>query len=100
MKTAMVNKTMKIITNNHWRQFKYRNEVPESVLADQFDYQDEEDGYDGFFQYRDSWYHLDYFMCIENHPDAEFSKWDGHASGVVIRLADNGEEYQVGLYLS
>ena len=91
---------MKIITNNHERQFQYRNEVPEDILSSEFDYQ--EDVFDGFFQYRDNWYHLDMFM---NDGSNMFNGWDGYHSdsffsGIVIRISDDCETYQVGLYLS
>lgn len=93
-----------IITNNHERQFKYRNEVPDEVLSSDFDYQDE-DTFDGYFQYRGNWYHLDMFMRIDNHKDAVFSSWHGYSSdsffsGIVIRISDDVETYQIGLYLS
>jgi hypothetical protein len=45
----------KIITNHHNRPFRYRYEVPDEVLADQFDHLDEDDGFDGFFCYRNIW---------------------------------------------
>lgn len=95
---------LKIITNNHERQFKYRNEVPDEVLSSDFDYQDE-DTFDGYFQYRGNWYHLDMFMRIDNHKDAVFSSWHGYSSdsffsGIVIRISDDVETYQIGLYLS
>jgi hypothetical protein len=83
-----------IRTNNHWRPFRYRNEVPALVLADQFDYQ-AEDVLDGFFRYRGSWYHLDQFTVLA------IDGWDGSLadsafSGVVIKLSRDGEHYKVG----
>lgn len=93
---------MKVITNHHWRQFRYRYEVPPEVLADQFDYQDADESTDGFFQYRGSWYHLDDFQVCNA---GELQEWDGFApdsyfSGVAIRLSDDCEEYQVALILT
>ena len=94
---------MEIITNHHWRQFKYRNEVPPEVLADEFGWIDEEDDYlDGYFQYRGSWYHIADFMLATDGP---FSDWHGYScdtffSAVLIRVSDDGEEYQVGLVLA
>ena len=87
----------RIITNHHWRQFKYRYEVPPSVLEDQFDLCDDDDG---FIHYRGRWYHLSEFMVTD-----QFSEWDGfHSdsffSGILIKLSDDGEEYQVALALS
>lgn len=96
--------SLQIITNNHWRQFRYRYEVPPEILASEFDYQDENDALDGFFKYRGCWYHLDQFIKILT--SAPFSgEWDGCASdsffsGIFIRVSDDCEEYKVGRYYS
>ena len=93
---------MKIYTNHHERQFAYSNEVPEDVLDSQFDYQDREDGFDGFFKYRGYWYHLDGFMRC---PNGMFEgKWNGYTSdsffsGVLIAISDDGETYKVATYI-
>lgn len=84
---------MRITTNNHHREFLYRADVPADVLEDQFDHVDSDDG---FFKYKGTWYHVSDFMRLP-----ESSEWHGaHAwgvwGGVVIRLADDGETYQVG----
>ncbi len=97
-----------IRTNNHWRQFKYRDEVPAAVLADQFDWTNDAhaehgDYSDGFIQYRGFWYHLGDFMA---HRHGEFGgKWhgshgDSFFSGVLIELSDDGEEYRIATYTS
>jgi len=92
-----------IKTDNRWKNFKYRDEVPADILASQFDYQDEEDTIDGFFEYHGTWYHLDQFMRI---PEGSgMGDWDGYAgdsyfSGVLIKLASDGEQYKVGRYTS
>ena len=101
---------MKIKTNNHWRQFSYRNEVPGSVLADQFDWTNEAheehgDYSDGFFQYRGYWYHLSDFMRWTCPQEGFEQYWDGYSSdsffsGVFIKISDDGEEYQIGTYTS
>lgn len=93
---------MMVRTNNHWRQFVYRNEVPEEVLADQFDYLDDE-GQDGFFKYQGTWYHLSQFTLLPKGSPEVFQSWNGIVnesffSGVVIRLSDDGEEYRIGSY--
>lgn len=90
----------RVITNNHWRQFRYRNEVPESVLASEFEHLDEEEGFDGFFEYRGTWYHLSDFMFLKDNR-----KWRGYCSqtawsAVVIRVSQDAETYQVGLAVS
>lgn len=97
---------MKIRTNHHWRQFTYAWDVPAAVLADQFDYQDREVVLDGFFCYRGIWYHLDQFMrwtCPQDYSPENY--WTGYASesffsGVLVKLSDGGEEYQVATYTS
>lgn len=91
----------KIFTDHKWKQFKYRYEVPRKVLEDDFDYLDE-DVINGFFRYRRRWYHLSQFMRPARM--AGLAGWHGYASdsffsGVVIRLSDDGEEYQVGTYI-
>jgi len=87
-----------IITNRHWREFIYRCDVPESVLADQFDYLDEETP-DGFIHYRGSWYHINEFTnCSIDGWHGQRS--DSFFSAVLIRLSDDGEQYQIALALS
>ena len=92
-----------ITTDNRWKYFKNRYEVPESVLASQFDYQDPEDVIDGFFEYRNTWYHVDQFMRLS--AGSGMGDWDGAAgdsyfSGVLIKLSSDGEQYKVGTYTS
>jgi len=96
----------KIITNHQWRDFVYRWDVPDKVLADQFDYQDPEETTDGFFKYKGYWYHLDMFMRFSYlGPKNAMNDWhgyhsDSYFSGVLIRLSDDGEQYQVATYMS
>lgn len=89
---------MNITTNNQWRDFLYRYEVPDEVLKSEFDWLDEDD-HDGFFRYRGVWYHLSMFMrtAIEGwqgiHNDSAFS-------GVLIEVSRDGEQYRVGTVIS
>lgn len=92
-----------IKTNRHWRNLAYRSDVPAAVLADQFDWLDEDDGSDGFFAYRGRWYHVSEFMRIEAN-DA-LRDWHGYSSdsyfsGVLIRLSRDGEQVMCGTYFS
>ena len=95
-----------IRTDRKWKDLQYRWDVPAKVLADQFDYQDtsEESGVtDGFFCYLGTWYHLDQFTRMESSD--VLAEWDGYAgdsyfSGVLIKLSEDGEQYQVGRYYS
>ena len=97
---------MKVYTDNKWKPFKYRYEVPRKVL-EHFDYLDEDEASDGFFHYRRAWYHLSDFMNIGRVSDFKVKgvllKWDGYHpetyfSGVLIKVSDDGEEYKVGSY--
>lgn len=94
---------MKVYTNYHHRQFKYRNEVPAKTLAENFDWLNE-DTIDGFFCYRGNWYHVSEFMRFDQHAPFD-QKWDGYLgdsffSGILISLDPDGETYQVATYIS
>jgi hypothetical protein len=97
---------LNVATNHRWRDFVYRSDVPAKVLADRFDWTNEDDHYDGFFNYRGWWYHLSEFeRCppVTQQASDPFNGWDGyHAdsyfSGVLIKLSKDGEQYQVGTY--
>lgn len=91
--------TLKIKTNNQWRPFKYRHDVPAKVLAKQFDWTNPEEYSDHFICYRRHWYHIADFM--RGGPEG----WDGIASdsyfsGVLIRVSKDGERYQIAAYFS
>ena len=94
---------MKITTDWKFKNFKYRYEVPEKVLKDQFSHLSEEDSCDGFFRYRKSWYHLsDFMVCSKGSP---LGAWDGYSSdsffsGVLIRCSKDNERYMVATYTS
>jgi hypothetical protein len=97
-----------IATNNQWRNFKYRYEVPESVLKSDFDWMKkpyEDWGYeDSFIQYKKNWYHLSEFERIDKN--SPFPKnWTGYSSdsffsGILIQLSEDGEQYKIGWYYS
>ena len=92
---------LEITTNHHWREFLTESDVPADVLADQFDYLDEQDS-STYFQYRGWWYHLSDFMCTGKMFFG--TQWGGYASdsffsGVLIRLAEDGERYQIATYI-
>jgi hypothetical protein len=94
-----------VYTDHKWKQFKYRYEVPERVLQREFDWLDEEEGWDQFFKYRDWWYHISEFERIDRYAPAWLRKWDGYKpdsffSGVVIKISDDMEEYMVGYYIT
>jgi hypothetical protein len=105
-----------IKTNHHWRPFKYANEVPKKILDNEFDWMEkDEDGLpkdylDGFICYRGTWYHTEDFMSLHNkvhcpNPPDFMKGWDGYHSdsffsGVLIKLSDDGECYQIATYYS
>jgi hypothetical protein len=91
---------MKIRTNNQWRNFCYREDVPAKVLESQFDYQDPDDTVDGFFQYRGYWYHVDQFMRCEAMPDWDGAHGDSFFSGILIKFSPDGEQFKVATYIS
>ena len=85
--------SVSIQTNNGWRRFKDRHDVPEKILASQFDWCDEDTG---FIKYRGFWYHLSEF--IRHGPGAS---WHGSASSsafytVFLRISESGETFQIG----
>jgi hypothetical protein len=92
-----------IITDHKWKQFIYGYELTEKERKE-FDWMDEEEiDTSNFFRYRKNVYSVNEFMRI---PKGMFpKKWDGYLSdsffsGILIRLSNDGEEYQAGLYLS
>jgi len=91
---------MGVTTDRKWKPFLYRNEVPEKVLNEDFDWLDEEDQ-DGFFRYRGNWYHLSEFLRTDTfEPDWQGYLCDSMFSAVVLNLSDDGEEYMVGTYIA
>lgn len=95
---------MNIKTNNHRRQFKYRYEVPEKVIQDQFSHLSDDD-IDGFIFYRDYWYHTSDFMRISADAPINFNKYNGYLSdsffsGILINISSDGETYQIATYFS
>lgn len=88
--------TMIITTNHHRRDFIYRYDVPDSVLADQFDYQDPDETTDGFIQWRGYWYHLDQFM-IGAPGDWHGVCGESYFSGMLIKVHEDGT-YTIASY--
>ena len=96
--------TLKITTNNHERQFDCRCDVPADILSNQFDYLDA-DTFDGFLKYRGHWYHTSCFMRFGYPGTVPFQGWQGYSSdsffsGVLIKLSDDCETYQIATYIS
>ena len=105
-----------IRTNHQWRTFLYGYELTPKERSE-FNWLDwtEDDDPDGegngkedgwttpFFRYKGVVYSLDQFVTVL--PESPFSGWDGyHAdsyfSGVLIRVSDDGESFQVATFIS
>lgn len=99
---------MVVTTDNKWKDFQYRHDVPDKILRENFAHLKDE--YDGFFHYRDAWYHISDFSTFDRTLGGK--RWDGYApdtyfSGVLIRIPQTREEfdehdgqYLVGRYYS
>ena len=91
---------MKITTNNHWRGFKGAHEVPKEVLA-WYDWLDENSNQSGWIQYKGHWTHVSDYLAVHNevhnpNPPDWLAEWDGYDGNTIIRLATEGDEYQIG----
>ena len=92
---------MKVRTDHKWKNFKYRNEVPESVLNDYFEHLPDE--MDGFIHYARRWWHTSDFLRIDGGDFG--TTWQGvssdtYFSGAVIEISNDGEHYRIGYYFS
>jgi hypothetical protein len=100
---------IEIITDHKWKDFKYAHEVPLSVIED-YDYLSENENFDGWIHYRKRWYHTSDFIDCTNiiySPNNPFKKfgYDGYLSdsffsGVLIKLSECREQYQIATYIS
>lgn len=96
--------TMKILTNNQWRPFKFSNEVPTKVLKEDYDHLGG-DMSDAFIDYRGNWYHIsDFELCSEMQFDDK-GNWSGFVSesafsGVLIEVSEDGDYYKIATFIS
>ena len=94
---------LQITSNFHWNNFLYGYELTKEEKAS-FDWIDPEDiETHSFLKYKGNVYSIGDFMIIDRNEALE--EWDGYASdsffsGVLIKLSDDGEQYQVGTYIS
>ena len=82
-----------IKTNKVARLLKYRYEVPQKVLDNQFDWLDEDET-SGFICYKKEWFHLSEFMRLDNFSDFSKAGYDGYCgdsyfSGTLIKIIDD-----------
>lgn len=99
---------MKIKTDNKWKNFKSRYEVPAKILKSEFDHHGDDisdlvKDNANYFKFNNSWYHTDMFMRLEG-KDPQTKNWDGYHgdsyfSGVLIKLSRDGEQYKVASYI-
>ena len=85
---------MTLRTDGKWHDFKYRNEVPKTVLRREFDWLDSEGSEDHFIRYQRGWMHLSQFERT-NEPD-----WDGvmptsMTTAILIKVSRDGEQYKI-----
>jgi len=92
--------SLEIKTDNKRKPFKWIEEVPKSVLKEQFDGIDENER----DNYKGHWYHLGDFLRISSQDlfpgDWDAYESDSYFSGVLIKLSDDGQEYIAGTYFS
>lgn len=93
-----------IRTDHKWKPFKMGYQVPESVIKYEFDYLDSDEVCGTYFLcYRGTWYSLDQFVKLPDGGELSGQGWHGaeahsYSTGTLIRLSDDGEEYQIGSY--
>lgn len=94
----MAENTLYIRTDKKWKPFKYSYQVPRRTLKKSFDWIDtENEEHDGFFKYKNQWYHLSEFETTR------IPGWDGQHpfgffSGLLIKVSSDGERYKIGYY--
>jgi hypothetical protein len=96
---------IKVAIDHKWKNLKYAYEVPPRVLKSRFDWLDDAGEQDGFIKYRRWWYHVSEFMRIEKSSPFHTLGFhgilqDSFFSGVLIKLSDDGEQYQIATYYS
>ena len=88
------------------KELYYGSDVPAKVMADQFDWLDEDERHSqSFAKYKGYWYHLSQFMRVQPGGVLAQMGWDGYHgdsffSGVAIRFYEDHTHYKCGLVLS
>lgn len=88
---------MEIKTDNKFKFFKFRCDVPAKTLMNQFDHISE-DG--GFISYNGTWYHISDFLILKN---LDLKGWDGMYNlyafkAILIKISNDGEAYKIATY--
>ena len=95
---------IEIVTDGKWRPFKYGDEVPAKIRQSDFDWLNEDARFNSFICYRGRWYHLDEFMQFDDKSGPLAADgWhgyynDSYSSGIVIKVANDGESYQIARF--
>ncbi len=101
---------MQIITNSNWREFVYGSDL--SIKEkENFDYMNIDELESGsFIRYKGIIYDLGEFMAIRPpiapHCQREgWTTWDRYQSdsffsGILLRLSNDGDQYQIATYYS
>tara|TARA_R100000329_G_C7608221_1_gene215772 strand:- start:968 stop:1252 length:285 start_codon:yes stop_codon:yes gene_type:complete len=94
---------MLILTNNHEREFLYRCDLSDDEVG-QFEWSEDETG---FIRYKGCAYHLSEFLRVPDSDESTstFSGWQGYKtdsffSGVLIRISEDGDTYQIATYIA
>ena len=94
--------SMEIKTNHNWRPVLLGYELSEKERSE-FDWidPDEIDGY-SFVKYKGYVYSLDQFMRVDHYIPGNWDgiRHDSFFSGVLIKLSECGEAYQIATYCS
>lgn len=92
--------SFQVKSNRHWNNFLYGYELT-SKEKEEYDYLDLEDiETHSFLRYKNNTYALADFLTAEHVDDWDGIFTDTFFSGVVIKLSDDGEQYQVGTLLA
>ena len=100
---------MEIITDHKWRNLLFGYELTERERKE-FDYLDDDELLvHSFFRYRRRVYDVAEFIRVSPpvapHPQRQgWENWHGYVSdsffsGVLVRLSDDGEQYQAATYI-
>ena len=90
-----------IITDHKWKEFKYGHELPKKWRKE-YDWMDEDEFNNSEFIMHKKWATpISEFMTIKHN--SELKDWDAYSSdtmfsGLVIRINESRDMYQIGSY--
>jgi len=89
-----------IISNFHWNNFLYGYELTPKEKEDYDWIEPEEIDGSSFLRYKNNIYSLAEFLTAYHVEDWDGIFTDTFFSGVVIKLSEDGEQYQIGTLLA